>query len=81
MALSSSAFARGALVLMLAGAIALIAIVAISIWLSARSNAIVEEVTRVREVRSLSSSTLETLLNAETGQRGFLLPTRIRCLP
>ena len=73
MALSSSAFARGALVLMLAGAIALIAIVAISIWLSARSNAIVEEVTRVREVRSLSSSTLETLLNAETGQRGFLL--------
>ena len=70
---SSSAFARGALVLIPAGAIALIAIVAISIWLSARSNAIVEEVTRVREVRSLSSSTLETLLNAETGQRGFLL--------
>ena len=58
---------------MLAGLVILLALTGVSFWLASQTNDIATELTRLRAVRTLSASTLELLLNAETGQRGFLL--------
>lgn len=70
---SSSTVARRTLGFMLAGVAALLAIVVMSVWLASRTKDNAQEVTRARETRTLSSDVLAQLLDAETGQRGFLL--------
>ena len=73
MPLFSSVLARRTFGYLLAGMLALLAIVAASIWLAARTVNQADEIARARSVRTLASTVLGALLDAETGQRGFLL--------
>ena len=70
---SRSQFPISAIVLMGAGTLVLVVIVISSIWLALNTSRLAEEVTQSRRTRIVVSSTLETLLNAETAQRGYLL--------
>ena len=69
----NSVLARRTFGYLLAGTLALLAIVAASIWLAARTVNHADEIARARSVRTLASTVLGALLDAETGQRGFLL--------
>jgi signal transduction histidine kinase len=69
----NSVLARRTFGYLLAGTLALLAIVAASIWLAARTINHADEIARARSVRTLASTVLGALLDAETGQRGFLL--------
>jgi two-component sensor histidine kinase/CHASE3 domain sensor protein len=80
MPLFSSVIARRTFGYLLAGALALLAIVAASIWLAARTVNHADEIARARTVRTLASTVLGALLDAETGQRGFLLTHEDRYL-
>ena len=68
------------LALMGAGTIVLLLIVGTSIWLANSTAYLSEEVTRVRQTRTMASQTLETVLDAETSQRGYLLTLSARYL-
>jgi len=70
---SRSQFPISAIVLMGAGTLVLAIIVISSIWLALNTSRLAEEVTQSRRTRIVVSNTLETLLNAETAQRGYLL--------
>jgi signal transduction histidine kinase len=61
------------LILMALGIAVLVVIVAFSIILANQTVVIGADVTQARVMRNAVSSELETLLNAETGQRGYLL--------
>ena len=80
MPLFSSVLARRTFGYLLAGMLALLAIVAASIWLAARTVNHADEIARARSVRTLASTVLGALLDAETGQRGFLLTQAERYL-
>ena len=80
MPLFSSVLARRTFGYLLAGTLALLAIVAASIWLAARTVNHADEIARARSVRTLASTVLGALLDAETGQRGFLLTQADRYL-
>ena len=80
MPLLSSSVARRTLGFMLAGTTVLFAIVMMSAWLASRTENNAEDVTRARELRTLSSVVLEQLLDAEASQRGFLLTEDQSCL-
>ena len=80
MPLFSSVLARRTFGYLLAGMLALLAIVAASIWLAARTVNHADEIARARSVRTLASTVLGALLDAETGQRGFLLTQADRYL-
>jgi signal transduction histidine kinase len=69
-----------ALVLMALGTIALIAIILTSSWLASTTADLSAKVVQARQIRISASEVLETLLNAETGQRGYLLTGNIRYL-
>ena len=58
----------------------LLAIVLASTWLAARTSEHAAEVARTRDVRTLASTVLAAFLDAETGQRGFLLTQADRYL-
>jgi len=73
MPVTNVTFARGALVLMGAGLVALIAIIFTAAWLSSRTADLAAATLQARIQRSLTADIQETLLNAETGQRGYLL--------
>src|SRR5689334_1369960 len=68
-----SRFPISAVILMAAGTLVLVFIVATSIWLSINTSRLAEEVMQSRRTRIAASTTLETLLNAETSQRGYIL--------
>ena len=57
---------------LVAGLLTLLAIVGASLWLVERTQDYVSEVVAAREIRSAIAD-LRTLVEAETGQRGFLL--------
>jgi signal transduction histidine kinase len=59
--------------LMAAGAVVLLVIVATSVHLAVRTAQLTEDVLESRVLRSAATLELETLLNLETGQRGYLL--------
>ena len=80
MPLFSSVLARRTFGYLLAGMLALLAIVAASIWLAARTVNHADEIARARSVHTLASTVLGALLDAETGQRGFLLTQADRYL-
>jgi signal transduction histidine kinase len=73
MALFSSVLARRTFGYLLAGAVALLAIVFTSLWLADRARDHASEVARTRDIRTLDSQLLIDFLDAETGQRGYLL--------
>ncbi len=80
MPLFSSVLARRTFGYLLAGTLVLLAIVSASTWLAARTREQADEIVRAREVRTLASTVLSALLDAETGQRGFLLTQADRYL-
>lgn len=80
MPLFGSSFARRTITFLAAGVLALLAIVAVSIWLSVRTAQHAEEAVAEREIRSLTTNLLAATIDAETGQRGYLLTGEARYL-
>jgi len=76
MSLFSSNLARNTLGLMAAGALVLVLITAFSFWLVGQTRENASEVEAGRSVRIAANSILTVLLDAETGQRGYLLTGR-----
>ncbi len=76
MSILSSSFARNTLALMAAGVAILIAIAAFSFVLVSETREHAREVEAGRSIRIAASSILSVLLDAETGQRGYLLTAR-----
>ncbi|MGD9511545.1 MAG: CHASE3 domain-containing protein [Geminicoccaceae bacterium] len=64
---------RRVVLLMAAGALALLAIVGASLWLVASMERDAADMTRYREIRNAALTLMSLLQNSETGQRGYLL--------
>ena len=73
MPISAQVFLRSNLLLIAAGVLALLAIVAASVWLVGRTQHEVDEVLKAREMRSAIADLKSLTQDAETGQRGYLL--------
>lgn len=80
MPLFGSSFARRTITFLAAGVLALLAIVAVSAWLSVRTAQHAEEAVVERDIRALTTNLLAATIDAETGQRGFLLTGEPRYL-
>jgi signal transduction histidine kinase len=80
MPLFSSAFARRTITLLFLGVLALLAIVAVAAWLSARTAEHTDEVIRERELRMVTGNIQIAMLDAETGQRGYVVTGEERYL-
>jgi signal transduction histidine kinase len=80
MPLFSSAFARRTVTLLFLGVLALLAIVATAGWLSARTAEHTSEVIRERQIRMVTGNIQVAMLDAETGQRGYVLTGEERYL-
>ena len=80
MPLFSSAFARRTITLLFLGVLALLAIVAAAGWLSARTAEHTGEVIRERQIRMVTGNIQVAMLDAETGQRGYVLTGEERYL-
>jgi signal transduction histidine kinase len=80
MPLFSSAFARRTITLLFLGVLALLAIVATASWLSARTADHTDEVIRERQLRMITGNIQIGMLDAETGQRGYVLTGEERYL-
>lgn len=78
--LFNSVLARQTVGYLLAGSLALLAIVLAALWLAARAHDHADEVSHDREVRNAYSIILSDLMDAETGQRGYLLTRSDRYL-
>jgi len=64
---------RRTLSMVLLGAMALLTIVAVSMWLSLRTSTQANAVAEARKLRSASADLLSLMQDAESGQRGYLL--------
>jgi len=73
MTISSRIFARTTISLLVVGLLALLAIVAATLWLGARSQAYFDEVLQARDSRTAAVDLRNSVQTAETSQRGFLL--------
>lgn len=73
MPISNAAFVRSTLILLLAGMVALLGIVGMSLWLTGKVQTYFAELVEVRAVRSAAADLFSTMLDAETGQRGFVI--------
>jgi signal transduction histidine kinase len=80
MPLFGSAFARRTFGFLAAGVLALLAIVAVSVWLSVRTAEHAETAVLERQVRTLATNLLTASIDAETSQRGYLLTGEPRYL-
>jgi signal transduction histidine kinase len=80
MPLFSSAFARRTVTLLFLGVLALLLIVAAAAWLTLRTGAHTEEVINERGLRMVTGVIQTAMLDAETGQRGYLLTGEDRYL-
>ena len=80
MPLFSSAFARRTITLLFLGVLALLAIVATAGWLSTRTAEHTGEVIRERQIRMVTGNIQVAMLDAETGQRGYVLTGEERYL-
>lgn len=80
MPLFGSSFARRTIAFLVAGVLALLAIVAVAAWLSVRTAQHAEEAVVERDIRTLTTNLLAATIDAETGQRGFLLTGEPRYL-
>jgi signal transduction histidine kinase len=59
-----------------AGALVMLAVVAASVLIAGRTDRDLSDATRAQDTRSLAVDTLEAVISAETGQRGYLLTGR-----
>jgi signal transduction histidine kinase len=73
MPVSSTSFVRSTAALLVIGALSVIAIVAASLWLVARTDGYTEELANALAVRRAAFSVMLLIRDAETGQRGYLL--------
>jgi signal transduction histidine kinase len=73
MPISNASFIRSTLALLGAALLILILIAGSSVWLAERSRENAADVQDAQSIRSRTSRLLTLLLDAETGQRGFLL--------
>jgi signal transduction histidine kinase len=73
MPISSTTLVRTTALLMLAGLLTLLAIVATTVWLVERTQDHFNEVVAARDLRAAAVDLRTSLQDAETGQRGFLL--------
>jgi signal transduction histidine kinase len=80
MPLFSSAFARRTITLLFLGVLALLAIVGTAGWLSARTVEHTNEVILERQIRMVTGNIQVAMLDAETGQRGYVLTGEERYL-
>jgi signal transduction histidine kinase len=80
MPLFSSAFARRTITLLFLGVLALLFIVAAAAWLTLRTGSHTDEVIHERGVRMVTGVIQMGMLDAETGQRGYLLTGEERYL-
>ena len=80
MPLFSSTFARRTVTLLVLGVMALLAIVVTAGWLSTRTADHTDEVIRGRELRMVTGNIQIAMLDAETGQRGYVLTGEDRYL-
>lgn len=76
MSILSSNIARNTLALMAAGTTVLLAIMLLSFWLVGETRESARNVELGRDVRIAASTILSDLIDAETGQRGYLLTGR-----
>ena len=70
---SNVSFIRSTLALLGAGLLILIVVAGSSVWLSERTRENAADVQEAQSIRTRTSRVLALLLDAETGQRGFLL--------
>jgi len=68
--------ARAPVALTITGALILIAVVAVSFVIASRTAVLTDDVLQARLLRSAATEELVTLLEAETGQRGYLITGR-----
>ena len=80
MPFKTAQFSRSVVLLMGAGTLILLGIIGTAIWLANSTAHLGEEVVASRRLRTAASMTLETLLNAETAQRGYILTQSERYL-
>ena len=73
MPISNAVFVRSTIALLLVGMLALLGIVATSLWLVTSVQSYFGELIEVRTVRSASADLLAALQDAETGQRGYVI--------
>lgn len=73
MPISSNAFVRSTVALLVVGLLALAGIVGTTIWLVERTQIYFNEVVEARDARTVTVDLRTALQDAETGQRGFLL--------
>jgi signal transduction histidine kinase len=73
MPVSNTSFVRSTLALLGAGLLILIVAAGSSLWLSERARENAADIQDAQSIRSRTSRLLALLLDAETGQRGFLL--------
>ena len=73
MPISNAVFVRSTIALLLVGMLALLGIVATSLWLVTSVQSYFGELIEVRTVRSASADLLAALQDAETGRAGFLI--------
>src|SRR5947209_9593403 len=70
---STASFIRSTLALLGAGLLILIIVAGSSVWLSERARENAADIQDAQSIRTRTSRLLALLLDAETGQRGFLL--------
>jgi signal transduction histidine kinase len=80
MTVMQGSFVRRIFLPMLAGVVALFAIVGMSLWLTNRTTQDTDQVVRERHLHELSSTLLDHLQNMETGHRGYLLTRDLKFL-
>src|SRR3954471_16820097 len=73
MPISTATFIRSTLTLLGAGLLILIVVAGSSVWLSERTRENAADVQEAQSIRTRTSRLLALLLDAETGERGFLL--------
>ncbi|MFO1082714.1 MAG: CHASE3 domain-containing protein [Reyranellaceae bacterium] len=73
MPLRSTTIARRTIGYLAVGAAAMLGIVLTALWLAQHVSQHAEDVVRGREIRTAANGVLQALLDAETGQRGYLL--------
>src|SRR5947209_16574230 len=77
---STASFVRSTLALLGVGLLILIVVAVSSVWLAERTRENAADVQDAQSIRSRTSRLLALLLDAETGQRGFLLTQDARSL-
>jgi signal transduction histidine kinase len=73
MPITNKTLVRTTVILLLAGLVALLAIVGTTIWLVERTQVYFEEVVEARDARTVTVDLRNALQDAERGQRGYLL--------